>query len=331
MTGNGTLTEIPQAKRFDLSLLDDAPEPMEISSLGGGLKILENCKPVELDHEFATWLLSLPDFSGDRKLDQNWVMKLKLAMENGTFLPEQVIAVTCRLQTDGKTYRCNTQHCSSARLLMPEKYRCPIRHTRYSAKTENDLRRLYASIDRGKPRTKSNVVTAYLFETEEWSGFGKHVIGWVSEGMSLWLWPSRHEQAMHSGDDRAYLLMTDHLRLGKLVASFIQQHQSPKIKFLRRVPVVAAMFATFKKDPHAALEFWSRVADGTGFTSADDPRRVLRDGLMSSVLRVEKTTKRSVGQEEMYRWSIYSFNAYKRGEPMKILRANLSLQRPEPI
>lgn len=327
---NGIL-DITSTKRFDFSLVEHLPESEDITSIGEGLKILEQ-KTVELNYEFATEILSLPEFCADRKLDSNHVLRLKMAMERGTFLPEQVNIVTCRC--DGKVYRCNGQHTAYARLAMPKDYRCPVRHIRYSAKTENDMRRLYASLDRGKGRTKSNVVTSYLFETDEWSGFGKHVIGWIAEGLALWLWPKQHEQLMHDGDDRAYLLMTEYLNLGRLVGNFIQSHQSDKIKFLRRAPVVAAMFATFNKDASAAQEFWDSVALGVGFPHADDPRRVLRDNLMQSSIkstRSANSTKKAVSQEEMLRWSIQAWNAYRRGERLKVLRANLLFDRSEVV
>lgn len=328
MLGNGTIDR-EAVSRIDFSVLDDVPESLEICSLGEGLKRLED-KPVEMNLKLAEEVLSLHDFAADRKMDMNHVARLKSAMERGTFIPDLVQLITC--QCKGTTYRLNCQHVAAARLQMPKEYRCPIRHIRYSAKTENDVRRLYASIDRGKPRNKATVVTSYLFETPEWAGFGRHVIGWISEGLSLWLWQSKHVRTFRDGDDRAFLLMTDYLDLGRKVGRFIQSHQNNVIKFLRRAPVIAAMFATFQKDEQAATQFWSSIAEGAGFTSSEDPRRVLRDGLMQASLKQGAGgTKRAAESEEMYRWCVNQWNSWRRGDRSKILRANMKNDRPTAI
>lgn len=318
-------------KQFDRTLLEQIPEALEITSLGEGLKLVK-AEKVEFDHKMATYMIELPEVAADRPLTQAHVMRIKAAMERGTYLSDLVQLIVCTC--NGKVWRINGQHNSWARLEMPEKWRCTVNLLRYKAETDADMRRLYASVDRGKARTKGNVVNSYIYNTPEWAGYGKHVLGWLSEGLGVWLWEKGHERTMRDGDDRAFLLMTEHYKLARLVGDFIQSNQSSvKIKFLRRAPVIAAMLATFNVDPKAALEFWSAVADGTGFDTADDPRNVLRTGLMQSSLRQGGAgsagiTRRAMSSEEMYRCCVYSWLNWREGRPMKTLRANLNFDRP---
>lgn len=331
LNGNGHV-HVDAAKQFDRSIIDEFPsESMEVSSLGEGLKLTSR-RNVELDHELSTWLLELPEFDPDRALDNKHVLRLKSAMERGTFLPEMVSIITC--VSDGKEYRMNGQHTSWARLEMPKAYRCPIVHMRYRAETENDMRRLYASVDRLKPRTMSNVVVSYLYGTPEWDRVTRSTLKRLSEGLACWLWENETERGMRDGDHRCFLLMTDHYELGKKIARFLDESAGSHGMHVCRSPAIAAMFATFSKSPSNALEFWVPVRDGVGFGAKTDPRLVLRNGLMGASIgrgRGAGEEKKSIHPEEMYRWCVQSWNAWRRDEPLKLLKALLSADRSKVI
>lgn len=320
---------VSDAKRFDPQVLEGMPDPMEVTSLGAGLKLTKRTT-VEMDKEFCNWLLELTAFDPDRPLDDQHVAYLINAMKRGTFRPEQVTIMTCVL--DGQEYRMNGQHTAWARWEMPDSYRCPIQHLRYRAETENDMRSLYGSIDRLKPRTNGNVIVAYLFGTTEWNGTSKAVLRKLAEGMTFWKWGGGHEAHSHDADDRAFMLMTDHYDLSRKVGAFLEASAGRDGKHIQRRPVVAAMFATFSKSAAAASEFWSSVRDGVGFGDKHDPRLVLRNGLLSASIGIGRGAtdeKKSVTTEEMYRWSIHAWNAYRNQQPLKILKAVLSADRPK--
>lgn len=328
MEKNGEL-RMDASKRFDREVLDDAPAPLDVTDLGEGLKLA--CRlSVELDHELATNILNMVEFSSDRPLDNNHVMRLLTAMKRGTFLAEQVQIVTCKFA--GKDYRMNGQHTCWARLEMDEDLKCPIQHLKYAAKTENDMRRLYASIDRMKARSTGNIVCSYLFDTAEWKAFSKRTLVKVAEALAFWVWESDHQRTMHDGDDRSYLLQTTYFALGQHVAKFLEASKGIAGQHVRRRPVVAAMLATFQKAPQIATEFWSAVRDGTGFGSKNDPRLVLRNGLVTSSISTGKgatAEKKSVSAEEIYRWCIHAWNAFRRDDVMKFLKAPMSSDRPK--
>lgn len=327
---NGVLV-VESEKQFDRTVMEAMPATLDVSSLGEGLKLV-NKSAKELDHEFATELLQMKEFSPDRPLDDNHVAKLKQAMDRGTFLPEQVTIITCTC--DKVEYRMNGQHTSWARLEMPPKYRCPVTVLRYAAKTDHDMRRLYASIDRNKPRSKGNIIISYLYDTEEWAGFSKGEVRLLAEGLGLWLEASQFQRSMRDGDDRAYLLMTKHYEVGLKVGRFLQNSHGRDNRHLFRSPVAAAMFATFDVSAAAALDFWNAVRDGTGFNIKTDPRLVLRNGLASASIskgRGFAEGKKSVSAEEMYRWCLQAWNNWRQNKPTKLLKALLSHDRPKAV
>lgn len=329
--GNNGTAVIESSKRFDREVLDDVPEALDVGDLGEGLRLVSR-KTEELDHDLATQILEMIEFSPDRPLDNNHVLKLLTAMKRDTFLPEQVQIIVCTCA--GKQYRMNGQHTCWARLEMDAKYRCPIQLLRYSAKTENDMRRLYASIDRHKGRTTGNVVCSYLFETPEWKGYSKKTLTKLAEALSFWLWDTDHQRSLHDGDERAYLLMTDHYALGQKVAKFVEESRGVNASHVRRRPTVAAMLATFQKDYKQAVDFWTAVRDGTGFGNKHDPKLVLRNALTQCSINIGRGAtddKKSVSSEEIYRWCIYAWNAHRRGDVVKQLKAPLSSDRPKAI
>ena len=320
------IMEVESEKQFDrTTIIPDKPLPIE--SLGGGLKLTSK-RTVELNHEFARWVLERPEYCADRPLRNSGVAYLLNAAKRGTFHPEWVMIITCTF--DGKEYRMNGQHTCWMRLEMDEDWRCPIAHYRYHAETDDDMRRLYASIDRNNPRTNGNVSVSYLFDSEEYKGFSKRVCRAISEGIAYWLYPQDSARSSHDADDRCFLLKTSHLQLGRKVATFLETCNAESKHMLRR-PVIASLFATFHKAQAAATDFWQPVRDGTGFKDTEDARLKLRNQLMSSSVAVgagAAEEKRSVKTEEMYRWCLHAWNAYRMDRPIKQLKASTDGERP---
>jgi hypothetical protein len=121
------------------------------------------------------------------------------------------------------------------------------------------------------------------------------------------------------------------------VCAYMTTFSISSFAYLRRAPVIAAMYYTFDKAVKASGEFWDCVREGVGFTDKDDPRLRLRNALM--VCRIGKggaegrpakgKVSKSVVSEEILRWSIQAWNAWRRNEPLKNLRAVLSADRPK--
>ena len=102
----------------------------------------------------------------------------------------------------------------------------------------------------------------------------------------------------------------------------------------KRGSVVGGMFLTFAKSAKGSDEFWSAVRDGTGFTQKHDPRLKLRNSLMTCKVaqtgdrRTDRGPK-AVSSEEIIRWAIHAWNAWRKGESLTVLRAYLKAERPK--
>ncbi len=303
-------------------------EVIDVTQLGHGLKLAESRK-MNFTVDEAEKLLGLEEFAGDRPLKNAHVEYIIKAMERGTFHQEFVSLVVCKFE--GKTYRMNGQHCAWARTYMPKNYECNVTMLTYTAKSMEDMRILYASIDRSSPRTRANVINSYLAGTEEFEGVKSSTIRVVPMGFSMWNWKTKHERRMHDGDDVAYLVKTEHYDLTRKVCGFLDRHSSRDYKHLLRAPVVASMFATFHKAPQIALDFWGPVATGTGIDKVGDPRLKLRNELQRVAVdsgNGAHSDKKLVSQEYMYRQCIGAWNAFREGRSLQILKANDKGNRP---
>ena len=208
---------------------------------------------------------------------------------------------------------------------MPERWKCPVETIEYEAKSEQDMRMLYSSIDRSSPRTKANVIESYLAGSEEFKSVKTRSLRLVPQGFSLWFWATTNERNKHDGDDIAYLLKTDHYDLAIKVLALLDKLSPREHKHVFRGPVVAAMLATFNKAPQIAVEFWTPVADGVGLSKRGDPRLKLRTWLLQTAVgygRGGASSKEKVTQELMFRQCIGCWNAHREGRTLQILRAN---------
>lgn len=320
--------EMPMMTESSVQMPD---EPLyDISSLGDNL-VLKHRKAVEFDEKTAEHVLELVEFVGDRPTNEPHVIFLARQMEGGTFRWEQVNIISCFFQ--GREYRMNGRHTAWARLhaTLPKGTRTPVMWLKYEAKTEQDMRQLYATIDRGKARSMGNVVISYLVDRPELPGCSKSTLRILAQGLALWLWDERDRRTLHTGDDRAYLLLTDHNKTAQLVSGFIKHGDACDKRHLLRAATVAAMFATFGKAPNIAKEFWPCVRDGLSVGDKADARYTLRNWLLTSSVAKSSLQHevRSVTAEEMYRGCIYAWNAYRSNKPLKSIRVNVNDDRPE--
>jgi hypothetical protein len=155
----------------------------------------------------------------------------------------------------------------------------------------------------------------------------------LASGFSLW---APTGQALLDPDVQAVLMLGDYRVLCAKVANFMQQNcSSSATAHMRRSPVVAAMLETFKKAPIKAEEFWLAVGNSVGFSSAYDPRLVLRNELNRHALQARTTSVttqgRSVSVEKMYQWCIYAWNAWREGRELKVLSARSLTSGKRPV
>lgn len=300
-----------------------SPKIVDVASLGEGYKLVRK-ETINFTEEFA---LNLVDNDGanpsickvpfDRPVIQRHVEYLGNAMRQGTFLWESLIIALCRC--NGKTYRLNGQHTAWARVYWKEApHNLPVTVYHYNARTENDMRLLYANWDRAKTRTKGNVVCAYLFDNGQFTGISRHVLERVAQGFSFWLF-GIDKNASRSGDSDAALMRREYLDLSLRVCEYYSSLQGPGSKHLQRAPVVAALFETFRKHQAEAIQFWDAVKSGADL-NLDDPRLKLRNHLMIHAVNAGRgggSYKKNVSGEDMYGWCIQAWNASREKKSLR--------------
>jgi len=93
---------------------------------------------------------------------------------------------------------------------------------------------------------------------------------------------------------------------------------SIKTPELRRVPVVAAMYGTYLKNPDETRKFWSEVARGGDEYTDTAPSRVLDEWLKTA-----KEEKLELKPGEFFRGCIYAWNAARDDKQIKEIRYDL--------
>jgi hypothetical protein len=194
------------------------------------------------------------------------------------------------------------------------------------------MRKLYASLDRGKARNQSNVVVSWLAGTDEFPGYSKQLLKLLAQGVGVWQWESKHSRKLHQGDERSAMLLTTQNKLALMVGSLLKEAKPSESRHILRAPVVGAMFATFNKAQKDSIEFWQVVRDGLGVGSKSDPRHTLRNWLMTAGLAKSVAANgdnKIVTQEEMYRGCLGAWNAHRAGRDLKQIRLSMTDPRPD--
>lgn len=313
----------------------------DIMSLAGGTRIVSK-EEIALSHEMCNKHLALPAFAGERRVRGALVSDLLNHMRRGTFRPELVALATCRCKEEvqtiegetlkaGTTWRINGQHTCWARLQLPASFKLNVIVIRYVAETAYDMRMLYASFDRGGGRTRQHVIKSYLAGLPAFADFSVKALERAPSGFAHWQWGTAHGGSGrgHDGDEVAYLMQTQWLQLSSRVMGFLTTHGTSDNDFILRCGVTAAMFATFDKAPSDAARFWEPVATGIGIAKAGDPRLKLRTALVGSSVDGRTTEKRSADREDMYRWCITTWNAWREGRTLNVLRTSDKRQLPK--
>jgi hypothetical protein len=302
-----------------------------VRDFGRGIK-LRSQEHKLLDLNEAQRLLDLGAVQGERPLRKGHVETLVAAMERGTFLFERADVSIAYVKGKTKPVRVNGQHTCAARLKMPAGFKCEISFLVYDVETERDLRKLYASIDRNAPRTKGHVIGTYLLSNPVLAGLPQHVLKVLPAGFALWRFPTKHDRTGVDGDAVAVSMLSEHVDLVTFVGEVLEKLDAKDDRHMFRAPVVAAMLATFNKVKGPSKDFWGKIADGDGFSGRDDPRRLLRDALISTSIGAggrSGSRRRAVSPEELYRGCLHAWNAWRKGEKLAHLRLHQVGDRPE--
>lgn len=284
---------------------------------------------ITLDHAKAIEYIDLPVFPGEREITDAHVQTLYDEMRKGTFNSLLVVLATATL--DGIRFKINGQHTCWAVVSMPKNFSLKVRELRYRVNSREQLKLLYGTFDRLRARSDSHMTKVFLADSSVVADI------WMSEvprGVNAfrhWHLSDPNKRTRTSPDQLAAVIQGEFADLFRAVMLFKQTFGTEN-GLARRLPVVAAMFATFAKLPTKAAEFWQPVIDGLGLTAKTDPRYVLRDTLQNAVSGGSnrgRPSTRLMSVEDQYRVCLMAWNKWRKGE---VVRGSLRVpnERPKP-
>lgn len=267
-----------------------------------------------LTHALAIEFRDLPGSPTERELNQGRMRHLAQKIEQGLTVPFHWATAT---MPDGQKYRINGQHSSTLLANLnggfPEK--AIVYRDEYTVDGPDGLASLFRQFDdRKSGRTAADVAGAYQGLEDALKDTAKPIAKLGIEGVS---WYRRYIEKVPTpvGDEQYRLFHESQLHRFLLWLNDVFSIKTPELK---RVPVVAAMHATFEKNEEEARKFWMQVARGGKEYEDEAPSTVLDSWLKS--LKEEKT---DVGPGDYFRGCVYAWNAHREEKTLKDIRFDL--------
>lgn len=256
-----------------------------------------------LTPEGATEHNRLPQISGDRRLDPKRVSHLETKVADGLFhSPSWAVAFYA-----GKKYRINGKH--SSHVLAKVNGHFPpglfVTIQQFQCDTYDDLVTLFEQFDAAwSTRTKGDRINVHKSVHPELEKISPTTCAVAVTGITYAL---SEDGRMQIGDDEQTRLIHEHIGFVLWAKDFVG------IRRMRRIGVIAAMFATRRRDAEWAAEFWKYVRDES-HERADHPTRTLGEFLKLSVLdKNDRHTGKPWTTRAFYVKSIHAWNADREG------------------
>jgi hypothetical protein len=265
---------------------------------------LVNSEQLPLTPELAAQIRDMPGSPTERELNARRLNNLRKKFLEGTVIPFHWDIA----QMHGIEYRVNGQHSSNVLCQMNGNFPAKgiVYLTRYEVDDTNGLVLLFRQFDnRQSARMPLDISGAYQNVQNDLAEVPRRTAKLGVEGVN---WYRGHVLGLEtaSGDDQ-YDLFNDevyHPFLNWLPT--VLPDKGPEV---RKVPVIAAMYATFTSDQGDASVFWPDVIRGGREYEDQHPTTVLFDWF-----RRIKEDEFRVKQNQLYQGSIYAWNAFRDGK-----------------
>jgi len=283
---------------------------------------------IPFTQEKAAELEFMEEFIGERPLRDTHCIYLAEEMEKGTFLWHEASLAVAYCVWDNCYRRANGHHTCVAYGLFDKMRTLPeILLTVYKVRTEEEFRRLYSKFDRIAPRTRVHVGNIRLLNTPEFAGVTETTLKKVLQGFNSW---QNNKVPIDESADR--LLGVDNALAHKVIPSIKAVLGNKQSSFLNRAPVHGAMFVTYGKALQDSQDFWDAVISGLNFSSTHDPAKVLRDWIITYVIKKSTAANKAVVTHEMIlRACILAFNKFRKGEKMHVIKVSQTTRRPKAV
>ena len=274
---------------------------------------------ITLDAVKANWLLNeVQSFIADRPLSKPHVAKLVSEMAQGHFLAEITTIMVAKMGE--QTYRLNGQHTAKAVLEVANENEMfalsGVTLLTFTVKDEDELRLLYARIDRGAMRNNHDVMISMLSGTADFADVSRRILKLLPLGLAYQRFEDTTQRKLYAGENASRDVLGAYLKLSQRIGAFMGELNYRDIHHghMFRGPVVAALYATFVVDQDDAERFWQAVATGVGFESENEPasrlRQLLKDAKISGGV-YQQSLKRTLGAEDLYRACLYAWNGFR--------------------
>lgn len=282
-------------------------------------KIILGPVTVPVTKELAQEFVEMERLPHDRPAGRKRLAEIRRIFDEGEFRTTEW--ASCYVAETNKTYRVNGKHTS---IVMSERLDdldgITIVLTRYSVETLDEAAQLYASFDPAiSAKSASATNQVYAGSIPALNDARPVVINNVIGGIAYYLWEDGWRE--RSQRERAALLK-DNAGFAVWYHGLIGT-QTRKYLHVNRVPVVAAMYATYRVDREFADLFWREVMDGIG-GQPDSPVRRLHLFLQTHNLHSTSTTANRQGgakgtsRHAMMCKCVTAWNAWRLGKPTKL-------------
>lgn len=293
---------------------------------------------IGLSRQLAYDFLEYERFDGERDVREGHVQYLYNEYHEGRFMWHHVILAAAVLYEKldpseppkQHVYRINGQHTCWMRVMIPEKDEpvnaSKVRKIVYAVENREQLRNLYATFDRAAPRTPGHITKVMLLDSGSVEGISPSYLTPLVAGFRVWEWEGKWErQNIGTPANVAALIKGKYAELFNMVGKYFKE-MSDKATFVRRSPVIGALFATFQKSPEESTAFWDGVFTGLGLTEENDPRYQLRKFLESHSMNLS-AKRDALPAEDMFRTCINAWNRWRKKEKISVVRTTDTRQK----
>jgi hypothetical protein len=262
----------------------------------------------------AERFLAINDFPGQRPYKPSKGRHYADNMATGAH--RRVEIATAYVEETGREYLMNGQHNCNAIVIRGAAY--PGIVAKYLCETMEDAWRLFATFDVHASRTEKQFMGARrgLFKDERLHDIPLRVLG--ACGSALYALGSGEEPQFKVVGERSKTDKADMVEMYPEDVVFVSRYRERE--HLMRVGIVAAIIATSRQNPTAAIDFWDKVATGE-MMSLSDPRMMLRNSL-TSIGGKSAAMKfgQHNGQRTLYTVCISWWNSWRSNEPRKAVK-----------
>lgn len=272
-------------------------------------------KNVRVTTALATEFRDMCPAPADRELSEQRLTAYRKAMEMGLFRPT---VDWCRAYCEEtkEHYRVNGKHTST---LLASLDAIPAEMTacisEYRCDSMDDVARLYSTFDaQEQTRRAGDIYRIFAAIDPTTSSMSSRVVALCVSGVAFFRHGSRYASETTAAGRAEYLLDGTVRQFVSWLSEIVAKKGS---RHVHRVPVVAAMWATWSKCRKDATEFWSAVIDETG-TSPTLPDRRLAKWLITHTVNSgggarQNAVSTRAAPREVYVKSVIAWNAYRAG------------------